>query len=120
MIRVRVWSGVLGLIFLSACANLPVKLGGLEVTVAPEIIHPGDVVKILVKAPAGTREVWGRLDVPGSPRVPLKTRDQGSTWTFITQIPLDAIWKPGQYRAQVRGTGPEGNELAGETWITAP
>jgi hypothetical protein len=78
------------------------------------------VVKIFVKAPEGTREMLGRLDVAGSPQVPLKTRDQGRTWTFITQIPLAAVWKPGRYRAEVRGTGPDGSVLAGETWITAP
>ncbi|NTV51639.1 MAG: hypothetical protein HGA76_01295 [Candidatus Firestonebacteria bacterium] len=105
---------------LPACAGLPVLSGRLEVAVTPEVIHPGDVVKIVVKAPEGTRNVRGRLDVPGSPQLPLKTQDQGKTWTFVTQIPLEAVWKPGRYRAQVRGDGPDGSVLLGETWITAP
>jgi hypothetical protein len=120
MNRPRFLALALGCALLSACASVPLQFGALDVDVTPAVIHPGDVVKITVKAPAGTRDLRGRLDVPGSPTVPLKTRDEGRTWTFVTQIPLDAVWKPGRYRAEVRGTGPEGEPLGGETWITAP
>jgi hypothetical protein len=95
-------------------------MGTLELSITPAVIHPGDVVRILVKAPAGTKDVRGRLDVAGSPQLPLKTRDQGRTWTLVTQIPLDAVWQPGRYRAEVRGTGPDGSLLVGEAWISAP
>ena len=120
MKRARVLGLMLGAGWLAACASVPLQFGTLEVSVVPSTIHPGDVVKIFVKAPEGTRDMRGRLDVTGSPQLPLKTRDGGRTWTFVTQIPLDAVWKPGRYRAEVRGTGPDGSILAGETWITAP
>jgi hypothetical protein len=120
MSLVRTLAGILILGLLSACAGIQVKPGSLEVSVTPGILHPGDVVKVVVKAPEGTHDVRGRLDVAGSPQLPLKTRDHGRTWTFTTQIPLDAIWKPGQYRAEVQGVAPDGSLLTGETWITAP
>jgi hypothetical protein len=111
---------VLGLGLLAGCASVPVQFGTLELSVVPQVVHPGDVVRILVKAPAGTSNVRGRLDVPGSPQLPLKTKDQGRTWTLVTQIPIDAVWQPGRYRAEVRGTAADGSVLVGETWITAP
>jgi hypothetical protein len=111
---------LIGCLLLAGCASMPVKSGLLVCTVTPSVLHPGDVVKIKVEAPEGTRDMQGSLDVPGSPKLPLKTKDGGKTWTFTTQIPVDAVWKPGRYRALARGIAPDGTVLVGETWITAP
>ena len=107
------------LLWLGACAGLPVRHNALEVTIEPDTVYPGVVVSILVLAPPGTREVKGRLDFPGSPAVPLKKADDGVTWTFSTQIPIDAVWQPGRYRALVTGIAADGAELRGEGWIVA-
>lgn len=107
-------------LLLAGCASLPAGPGGLAVSVEPEVVHPGDVVTLRATAPAGTRDVRGRLDVPGSPVLPLRAEDDGRSWSFTTQIPLDAVWEPGRYRAVVEGVGPNGERVFGETWITAP
>lgn len=102
------------------CAGLFTRPQTLQVRIEPETIRPGDVVKITVTAPPGTQAVKGRLDVPGSPVLPLRSQENGRVWTFTTQIPLEAVWKPGRYRAVVEGRAADGGSLYGETWITAP
>ncbi|MBN1594743.1 hypothetical protein JW933_02345 [candidate division FCPU426 bacterium] len=89
-------------------------------TITPETVYPGCVVSLQVKAPLGTTDVRGRLDLFGSPVVPLTSDDRGRTWVFITQIPIDAVWQPGKYRAIVEGNGPDGSRLQGEAWVNAP
>jgi len=112
--------GLAALAALSGCAGLPPGPMRLRVSVVPETVHPGDVVRVHILAPAGTREVTGRLDVPGSPVLSLRSRDGGATWDFVTQIPVDAVWKPGKYRVEVRGLLPDDTSVYGETWIEAP
>jgi len=110
---------VLGFI-IDGCAGTPVRTDRLQVSISPEKLYPGCIVSVFVKAPAGTKNVTGRLDILGSPVVPLRSKDGGRTWFFITQIPLDAVWQPGRYRAIVQGRAPDGTDLFGEAWVTAP
>lgn len=109
-----------GLIFSVGCAHLGVRPAPLNVSLWPAKIYPGTVVTLRVEAPLGTRDVRGRLDLPGSPQLPLRSGDQGRTWTFTTQIPLGSVLVPGKYRGLVEGLGPAGERLAGETWIEVP
>ncbi|MEW6516679.1 MAG: hypothetical protein AB1439_07250 [candidate division FCPU426 bacterium] len=104
----------------AACATVPVAGPRLDVTVTPDTIYPGTVVSVRVLAPADTVEVTGRLDWAGSPVVPLKTADQGRTWTFVTQIPWGAVWQPGRYKVLVSGRTAAGESLRGEAWVNAP
>jgi hypothetical protein len=104
----------------AGCATVPMATPSLEVTVAPDTIYPGSVVSVTVLAPPDTVEVTGRLDWAGSPVVPLKTKDQGRTWTFKTQIPLGAVWQPGRYRVLATGRTAGGEILQGEAWVNAP
>jgi uncharacterized protein YceK len=107
-------SGVTG------CAGLMKPAQILEVTITPQTVYPGSIVTIQVKAPIGTQAVTGRLDMPGSPVVHLKTKDEGRTWTFTTQIPLTAVWDPGRYQIVVQGRAPDGSRCRGEAWVAAP
>ncbi len=109
-----------GLALATGCATLGGRPGGLTVRVDPEVIHPGDVVTVLVEAPAGTRNMTGRLALAGSPQVPLRSSDNGRTWRFRTQVPLDAVWEPGRYRVEINAQGPDGSPLSGDAWVTAP
>ncbi len=113
---------ILSLAMLAAtgCAGLMKPAQSLEVNITPQTVYPGSIVTIQVKAPMGTRAVTGRLDIPGSPVVPFKTRDEGRTWTFTTQIPLTAVWTPGRYQIVVQGRAPDGSRCWGETWLAAP
>jgi hypothetical protein len=104
---------------LGACAGAGVRPDGLQVTISPEKIYPGCVVSISVQAPPGTTNVTARLDFPGSPLIPLKSYAGGQTWIFSTQIPLDAVWQPGKYRAIVEGRTAGGEAVRGEAWIIA-
>lgn len=104
----------------AGCAGLPAGTLGLKVTVVPDTIYAGDVVTVTAVAPDGTRNVVGRLDVGGSPTLPLKTRDGGRTWTFVTQVPIEATWAPGRYKVIVQGNGPDGAPIYGEAWVNAP
>lgn len=115
-----IWMAAFLCLFAAGCAGLKPRPMGLTVAITPDTIHPGDVVSVRVDAPEGSRGLRGRLDVSGSPVLPLKTRDQGKTWTFATQIPIDAVWRPGRYKVEIRGEGPGGETLYGETWINAP
>ncbi|MCD4813245.1 hypothetical protein K8S19_06085 [bacterium] len=109
-----------GMLFLAGCAGVNRRSESLHVTITPEKIYPGCVVVAEVIAPPGTTVMTGRLDYPGSPVIPMRTRDGGKTWDFTTQIPLDAFWQPGRYRVVVEGRGPNGSSLSGQTWVTAP
>jgi len=111
---------VLGLVLAAGCATLPPRPVTLQVRIEPDTIYPGDVVTARVEAPEGTRDAKGRLELPGSPVIPLRTRDNGKTWSFVTQIPIDAVWQPGRYKVVVTAQGPDGVRLIGEAWITAP
>jgi hypothetical protein len=102
------------------CAGTRVRPEGLAVSVSPEIVRPGDVVTLRAASPVPLAQAQARLDWPGSPRVSLRTADQGLTWKWVTQIPVDAVWQPGRYRVVVEGRTKEGEVLAGESWITAP
>lgn len=115
------WIIILNLIlFLAGCAGANRRPESLHVTITPEKIYPGCVVIAEVKAPKGSQGLTGKLDVAGSPVIPLRTKDGGKTWTFTTQIPLDAFWQPGRYRVLVEGLGPDKNRLWGQTWVIAP
>ncbi len=117
-------TGVLWLFALclgAGCATVPLATPRLDVTVAPDTIYPGTVVSVTVRAPqADLVEVTGRLDWAGSPVVPFKSADSGRTWTFVTQIPLGAVWQPGTYRVLVTGRTAAGETLQGEAWVNAP
>jgi hypothetical protein len=104
----------------AGCASVPLGAPSLHVTVVPETLYAGDVVTVSVTAPEGTRDVYGRLDVGGSPTLPLKTKDHGRTWTFVTQVPLGATWPPGRYKVIVQGKDAQGAPLYGEAWVNAP
>lgn len=104
----------------AGCASLPAGPPRLSVTVVPDTIYAGDVVTVTALAPDGARDVVGRLDVSGSPTLPLKTRDGGRTWTFVTQVPIEATWAPGRYKVIVQGNGPDGSPIHGEAWVNAP
>jgi hypothetical protein len=106
-------------VVLTACAGVKVSPQRLQVDITPQEVNPGTVVTVRVRAPEGTTKVTGRLDLPGSPVVPLKSRDNGQTWVFVTQIPIDAVWTPGKYRVIIRGIDSQGSELQGESWIDA-
>jgi hypothetical protein len=106
-------------LLLAGCATVPMRSGALQVEIEPQTLHPGDVVSVTVVAPPGTRSMNGRLDLAGSPVLALRSQDEGRTWSFRTQIPLGAVWKPGRYRVEIRGTGAGGEPLGGEAWVTA-
>jgi hypothetical protein len=117
----RVAAAALGLLVMTGCAGAPLRpTAGVTVAVTPDTVHPGDVVTVRVEVPAGAKTINGRLGVSGSPVLPLRSRDNGRTWTFTTQIPIDAIWQPGRYKVEIRGEGSDGAPLYAETWITAP
>ncbi|MCK5241969.1 hypothetical protein KAR34_05925 [bacterium] len=120
MKKLFVWLCFFGVSLGCGCAGTQARPDALQITITPEQIYPGCVVSVQVIAPAGTREVTGRLDLLGSPVISLKTKDSGKTWIFITQIPLAAVWQPGKHRVQVQGIARDGSELRGETWIIAP
>ena len=112
---------VLGICLVAGCAGMPPRpTVALQVVVTPDTIQPGDIVSLRVAAPEGSKNLNGRLGVSGSPVLPLRSTDNGKTWTFVTQIPLGVVWQPGRYKVEIRGTGPGGEPLYGEAWITAP
>lgn len=104
----------------AGCATVQTAAPRLEVAVVPDTIYPGSIVTVTVLAPPDTIEVTGRLDWAGSPVVPLKTKDQGQTWAFTTQIPWGAVWRPGKYRVVAEGKTSGGETLRGEAWVNAP
>jgi hypothetical protein len=119
MKKIALFLGLIGIVLNVGCASVQMRPNALQVTITPEQIYPGCVVSAEVIAPPGTREVQGRLDFWGSPVIPLKTKDSGITWTFVTQIPLDAVWEPGKYRIVVNGIAGDGSRVQGEAWIMA-
>ncbi len=103
----------------TGCAGLSGKAANVVLEVSPPDIYPGTVVRLTAKSPLPAVEMRGRLDMLGSPVVALRSQDQGLTWTFLTQIPIDAVWQPGRYRAVVEGQTAAGEPLWGEAWIIA-
>lgn len=118
--REKIILGLLALWACAGCATVQTAAPRLEVSVSPDTIYPGSVVTVTVLAPPDTVEVTGRLDWAGSPVVPLKTKDQGRTWTFTTQIPWGAVWQPGRYKVLAAGKTADGETLSGEAWVNAP
>ena len=114
----HLWLAVLAAV--AGCASAPVRSGDIEVRIEPATVHPGDVVRVEVSAPPETVRVHGRLDVPGSPVLPLRRSGEDPTWTLTTQIPLSTVWEPGVYRAVVTAELADGTIRTGEAWITAP
>ncbi len=110
----------LAMLAAAGCAGLMKPDQLLEVTITPPAVYPGSTVTIQVKAPTGTQAVTGRLDMPGSPVVHFKTRDEGRTWIFTTQIPLTAVFTPGRYQIIVQGRAPDGARCRGAAWVAAP
>lgn len=108
------------MLFLAGCACLPYREAQLQVMITPDIIYPGSIVTVTVTSPSRPVDVKGRIDLFGSPVVFLKPNKDRTIWTWRTQIPLEAVWQSGRYRAVVEGTLADGTKVFGKAWVEAP
>jgi len=107
------------LAFLWGCATVPVGKDILLFDIQPDKnIKPGTIVVATVKTTDDIKEVYGSIEVPGSPRIPLKYDSEKKEWYFKYMIPLTIAIPKGDFIAKVEAISKSGSKSFAEKKVS--
>ncbi len=91
----------------------------LEFTIKPDKgIKPGIYVTAIVKTTDDVENVYGWIDVFGSPKVSLKYNKEKKIWFYVFPIPLNASIPQGEYTAKVEAVTKSGDKQQAEKKVS--
>jgi hypothetical protein len=106
-------------IMFQGCVTGQISKRMLEFTITPETgIKAGTIVTVNVKTPDDVSEVYGSIDMMGSPNIPLKYDSKKRLWYLRQMVPLGIIIPPGNYLTKVEAITKAGNHYFAEKLIT--
>ena len=112
-------TGLCVLCFAAGCATIPYGKEILSFEIKPDSgIKPGTIMRVTVKTTAVVKEVWGYMDVMGSPRIPLKYNKKKGVWTFKYMIPMTTQVPKGEFTAKVEAVTETGEKYQAEKKIS--
>lgn len=107
------------IVFFGGCATIPVGKDILLFDIQPDKnIKPGTIVIATVKTTDDIKEVYGSIEVPGSPRIPLKYDPEKKEWYFKYMIPLTIAIPKGDFIAKVEAISKSGSKSFAEKKVS--
>ncbi len=107
------------LIFYYSCATIPKGKDILYFDIQPDKnIKPGTIIIATVKTADNIKEVYGFVEVPGSPRIPLKYNKEKKEWYFKYMIPVTFILPKGEYIAKIEAISSTGEKSIAEKKVS--
>ncbi len=103
----------------SGCATI--QIGGeiLDFRIKPDTgIKPGTIMSVTVKTGKSVKKVEGYLDIPGSPKVPLRYNEEKDVWEFKYMIPITVKLPKGEFTAKVEAITDTGKKYKAEKKIS--
>lgn len=81
-------------------------------------IRPGTIILATVKTTDDIKEVYGSVEVPGSPRIPLKYDSEKKEWYFKYMIPVTFVLPKGEFIAKVEAITVNGEKSIAEKKVS--
>lgn len=107
------------LIFYTACATIPKGKNILSFNIQPDKnIRPGTIIIVTVKTTEDVKEVYGSVEVPGSPKIPLKYDSDKKEWIFKYMIPVTFVLPKGEFTAKVEAITVSGEKSISEKKVS--
>lgn len=107
--------------FYLSCSSVQISKENkiLEFLIKPNKgIRPGIYVTVIVKTTDDIENVYGWLDVFGSPKVTLKYNKEKKIWFYVFPIPLNTSIPKGEYIAKVEAVTKSGDKFQSEKKIS--
>ncbi|MCX7698612.1 MAG: hypothetical protein N2114_04005 [Candidatus Goldbacteria bacterium] len=112
---------LLFMIIFTSCVSVPTVKENkiIEFSIKPDKgIKPGIYVTVTVKTTDDVENVYGWIDVFGSPKVTLKYHKEKKIWFYIFPIPLNASIPQGEYIAKIEAVTKSGDKFYAEKKVS--
>lgn len=109
------------ILFFISCSSIPISQENkiLEFSIKPDKnIKPGIYVTVMVKTTDDVENVYGWIDILGSPKVKLKYNKEKKIWFYIIPIPLNISIPKGEYIAKIEAVTKLGEKSYAEKKIS--
>lgn len=109
------------ILFYHGCSSIPISKENkiLEFSIKPDRgIKPGIYVTVMVKTTDDVENVYGWLEVVGSPKVTLKYHKEKKIWFYIFPISVNYSIPQGEYIAKVEAITKSGERSLAEKKIS--
>ncbi len=107
------------ILFYSGCSSVPTVNRILDFSIKPDKgIKPGIYVTVTVKTTDDVENVYGWVDVFGSPKVTLKYHKEKKIWFYVFPIPLNTSIPQGEYTAKVEAVTKSGDKSYAEKKVS--
>lgn len=109
------------ILFFFGCSSIPISKESkiFEFSIKPDRgIKPGIYVTVIVKTSDDVKNVYGWLEVVGSPKVTLKYNKKKKIWFYIFPIPVNYSIPQGEYIAKIEAITKSGERYQAEKKIS--